>query len=46
MLLRDASVASRTVLWDRTEQADFFFRIRSCEPVGPRREKSLFFLYA
>jgi len=26
----------------RTEQADFFFRIRSCECVGLRREKSLF----
>jgi hypothetical protein len=26
----------------RTERADFFFRIRSCECVGPRREKSLF----
>src|SRR5216684_5789535 len=28
----------------RTEQADFFFRIRSCECVGLRREKSLFVL--
>jgi hypothetical protein len=26
----------------RTEQADFFFLIRSCECVGLRREKSLF----
>jgi hypothetical protein len=26
----------------RTEQADFFFRIRSRECVGLRREKSLF----
>ena len=26
----------------RTEQADFFFRFRSCESVGLRREKSLF----
>ena len=26
----------------RTEQADFFFPIRSCGPVGLRREKSLF----
>jgi hypothetical protein len=26
----------------RTERADFFFRIRSCECDGPRREKSLF----
>jgi hypothetical protein len=25
----------------RTEQADFFFRFRSCESVGLRREKSL-----
>jgi hypothetical protein len=41
------------VLWDRTEQADFFFPLRSCalfsiprilrdEPVGLRREESLF----
>jgi hypothetical protein len=29
----------------RTEQADFFFRFRSCESVGPRREKSLFFFH-
>ena len=28
----------------RTERADFFFRIRSCECVGLRREKSLFAL--
>jgi hypothetical protein len=28
----------------RTEQADFFFRIRSCECVGLRSEKSLFLL--
>jgi len=51
MLLRDASVASRTVLRDapsafrmdlrnRTEQAEFFFRFRSCESVGLRRETS------
>jgi hypothetical protein len=26
----------------RTEQADFFFPLRSCEAVGLRREKSLF----
>ncbi len=26
----------------RTEQADFFFRFRSCEVVGLRSEKSLF----
>src|SRR5205823_13702135 len=26
----------------RTERADFFFRVRSCECVGSRREKSLF----
>jgi hypothetical protein len=26
----------------RTEQADFFFRVRSCERVGLRREESLF----
>src|SRR5260370_5545442 len=26
----------------RTQQADFFFRFRSCESVGLRREKSLF----
>src|SRR5712691_10421616 len=26
----------------RTQQADCFLRIRSCECVGPRREKSLF----
>src|SRR5947209_4268123 len=26
----------------RTEQTDFFFRIRSCECVGLRSEKSLF----
>src|SRR5712692_5185149 len=28
----------------RTEQADFFFPLRSCEAVGLRREKSLFSL--
>ncbi len=28
----------------RTEQADFFFPVRSCEPVDWRREKSLFAL--
>ncbi len=28
----------------RAEQADFFFRFRSCESVGLRREKSLFVL--
>jgi hypothetical protein len=25
----------------RTERADFFFPVRSCEPVGLHREKSL-----
>jgi hypothetical protein len=29
----------------RTEQADFFFRFRSCESVGLRREKSLFLFH-
>jgi hypothetical protein len=30
------------ILRDRTEQADFFFRYRSCESVSLPREKSLF----
>jgi hypothetical protein len=29
----------------RTEQADFFFRFRSSESVGLRREKSLFLFH-
>jgi len=30
----------------RTEQVDFFFPVRSCEPVGLRREKSLFYVHS
>ena len=36
------SAAYQTQLSFRTEQADFFFPVRSCEPVGLRREESLF----
>jgi hypothetical protein len=36
------SAAYQTQLSFRTEQADFIFPVRSCEPVGRRREKSLF----
>jgi len=36
------SAAYQTQLSFRTQQADFFFPVRSCEPVGLRREKSLF----
>jgi len=33
------------MLWqDRTKQADFFFRIRSYECIGLRKEESLFVL--
>ncbi len=34
--------ARYTTLSFRTEQADFFFRFRSCESVGQRREESHF----
>jgi len=36
-----APFASRMILRDRTEQADFFFPLRSCAAVGLRKEKSL-----
>src|SRR6266704_2977358 len=32
-----APFASRMVLRDRTEQADFFFRFRSCAPFASRK---------